>query len=580
MAGVKDQTSADRARLVGLVLAHGWRRLNEAARGPVRRIATRRSRIPLRLLIAPQDIRTADPTVAADIYSGYFVFDGKAVNIRGASPFEIMPPNEAWAAALAGFGWLRHLRAADTSLARVNGRALVNDWIAVAGRPKAAPAWRPDVVARRLLAWLSQSPLILDGADAAFYRRFMRSLARQTDYLKACLHRELDGSVRLVAIVALAEVALCAEGLPRLLRRASRLLADELGRQILADGGHIGRNPGLILDLLMDLLPLRQSYAARGVVVPPPLLNAIDRMMPMVRTFRLGDGSLAAFNGMGVTRPDMLATVLAYDDARGLPLANAPYSGYQRLESAGVVLVVDAGRPPPPAFARAAHAGTLAFELSVGSQRVVLNCGAAPPGQPAALLASRATAAHSTLVLADASSGRFVASGRLKGVLYAGPRNLTVERSTLPDHLLLDLSHDGYARRFGYVHHRRLGLAIAGHHVAGEDRLVPVSDGRKNQRRLSFAIRFHLHHTLRASLAAGGTAARIVFPGGETWLFDAHEMPVSIEESIFFANAEGSRRIDQIVIHGHVPDISVVTWSLSRETATRQEARGAPSERA
>ena len=569
---MKDQTSADRARLVGLVLAHGWRRLNEAARGPVRRIATRRSRIPLRLMIAPQDIRTADPTVAADVYSGYFVFDGKAVNTRGASPFEITPPSEAWAAALAGFGWLRHLRAADTSLARVNGRALVNDWIAVAGRPNAAPAWRPEVVARRVLAWLSQSPLILDGADAAFYRRFMRSLARQTDYLKACLHRELDGSIRLVMIVALAEVALCAEGLPRLLRRASRLLADELGRQILADGGHIGRNPGLVLDLLMDLLPLRQSYAARGVAVPPPLLNAIDRMMPMVRTFRLGDGSLAAFNGMGVTRPDTLATVLAYDDARGLPLANAAYSGYQRLEAGAAVLVVDAGGPPPPAFAGAAHAGTLAFELSIGSQRVVLNCGAAPAGQPAALSASRATAAHSTLVLADASSGRFVAGGRLKGVLYAGPRSVTVKRNDVPDHLLLELSHDGYARRFGYVHHRRLGLAIAGHHVAGEDRLVPVNDGRKNRPRLPFAIRFHLHHTLRAALMAGGTAVRIAFPGGETWLFDAHGTPVSIEESIFFANAEGPRRIDQIVIHGHVPDLAIVTWSFTKEAATPQNA--------
>ncbi len=571
MAGVKDQTSVDRARLAGLVLAHGWRRLNEAARGPVRRIATRRSRIPARLLIAPQDIRTADPTVAADIYSGYFVFDGKAMNTRGASPFEIVPPGEAWAAALAGFGWLRHLRAADTSLARVNGRALVNDWIAVAGRPKAVPAWRPEVVARRLLAWLSQSPLILDGADAAFYRRFMRSLARQTDFLKACLDRDLDGSARLVALVALAEVALCAEGLPRLLRRASRLLADELGRQILADGGHVGRNPGLILDLLLDLLPLRQSYAARGVAVPPALLNAIDRMMPMVRTFRLGDGSLAAFNGMGVTRPDMLATVLAHDDARGLPVENAPYSGYQRLESGGVVLVVDAGGPPPPAFARTAHAGTLAFELSIGSQRMVLNCGAAPPGQPAALAASRATAAHSTLVLADASSGRFVAGGRLGGMLYAGPRSVTVSRNDLPDHLLLDLSHDGYARRFGYVHHRRLGLAIAGHHVAGEDRLVPVNAGRKKRQRLPFAIRFHLHHALRAAAAADGTAVRIAFPSGETWLFEAHGMPVSIEESIFFANAEGPRRIDQIVIHGHVPDVSAVTWSISREDPAGQE---------
>ncbi len=165
-----------------------------------------------------------------------------------------------------------------------------------------------------------------------------------------------------------------------------------------------------------------------------------------------------------------------------------------------------------------------------------------------------------------------MAGGRLGGMLYAGPRSVTVKRNDLPDHLLLDLSHDGYARRFGYVHHRRLGLAIAGHHVAGEDRLVPVNAGRKKRQRLPFAIRFHLHHTLRAAAAADGTAVRIAFPSGETWLFEAHGMPVSIEESIFFANAEGPRRIDQIVIHGHVPDVSAVTWSFSREDPAGQEA--------
>ena len=36
---------------------------------------------------------------------------------------------------------------------------------------------------------------------------------------------------------------------------------------------------------------------------PPALLNAIDRMMPMLRFFRHGDGNFALFNGMGPT-PD------------------------------------------------------------------------------------------------------------------------------------------------------------------------------------------------------------------------------------------------------------------------------------
>ncbi|RYB07742.1 heparinase II/III family protein [Lichenibacterium ramalinae] len=557
---MKDETVADRARLTALVLARRLRHLGFAARRPVRGLATRRSRVPERLLIAPQDIRTADPTVAADIYSGYFVFDGKAVNTRGASPFDVDPPTEAWAAALAGFGWLRHLRAAETALARVNARALVGDWIAGAAR-MGGPGTRPDVTARRLLSWLSQSPLILEGADAVFYRAFTRSLTRQADTLLGIVDRGLGGTARLTALVALCEVALCAEGMARLQRKASRLLADELGRQILPDGGHVSRDPQALLDLLLDLLPLRQAYAAREVAPPPPLLNAIDRMMPMVRCFRHGDGALALFNGMGSTRPDVLATVLAYDDARGAALTNARYSGYQRLDAGDASLIVDAGCPPPPTFAARAHAGTLAFEFSHGAQRLIVNCGAAPEAQPAAREASRATAAHSTLVLGDRSSSRFAQRGSLRGILYTGPRVVTAERGGTGEGEMLDLSHDGYARRGGYVHGRRLWLSADGLRLAGEDRLVPA-EGRKPVE-AGFTIRFHLHPALRAVAARHGTAALIAGPDGAHWLFEAGGLPVAIEEGIFFANPDGPRRAEQIVVHGDAANAAPVAWSLA-----------------
>ena len=279
---MKDETAADRLRLMGLVFARRAQGVFVTARRPWRGLVLRRNRPPRRLAMAPQDIRTADPTVAADIYSGYFFFDGKAVNTRGASPFEVSPPSEAWAATLAGFGWLRHLRAADTALSRANARALVGDWIGSAGRVRGGLGARPDVVARRVLAWLAQSPLILEGADEAFYRRFLRSLARQADVLTRALQSGRDGPGRLATAIALAEFALCAEGTGRMQRRASRLLADEIGREILPDGGHVSRNPGAVIELLLDLLPLRQTYVARGIEPPPTLLNAIDRMMPML----------------------------------------------------------------------------------------------------------------------------------------------------------------------------------------------------------------------------------------------------------------------------------------------------------
>src|SRR5207237_7990954 len=104
---------------------------------------------------ARKELRTTDATRASEIYSGRFVFAGKVVVCDSRSPFEITPPSEDWAAALFGFGWLRHLRAAQSGISRANARALVDEWITV-NRWGDPIAWRPEVVARRGTARLCQ----------------------------------------------------------------------------------------------------------------------------------------------------------------------------------------------------------------------------------------------------------------------------------------------------------------------------------------------------------------------------------------------------------------------------------------
>src|SRR5438045_3660561 len=131
-----------------------------------------------RLIIAPHDLRTADSTRASEIYAGRFVFAGKVVVCDARSPFEIASPSEDWTASLLGFSWLRHLRAADSAITRANARALVDEWIAL-HRSRDPIGARPDVLARRIVSWLSQAKLLLDDSDVRFYRRFMRSLTRQ-----------------------------------------------------------------------------------------------------------------------------------------------------------------------------------------------------------------------------------------------------------------------------------------------------------------------------------------------------------------------------------------------------------------
>ena len=521
---------------------------------------------PRRLLIAPQDIRTADATVAEDIYAGHFAFSGRMVNTHGASPFEIEPPSPGWARALAGFGWLRHLRAANTALARANAQALVNDFIK-GPRDEHDCADEPRVLARRLLSWLSQSPIILENADRAFYLRFIRSTGAARARLLRQYSASLSDDARLLAAIALADFALCAQVSVAAQKRATGRLSRELSIQILADGGHISRNPRLVVDLLLDLLPLRQAYAARSILAPQPLLNSIDRMIPMLRLFRHGDGTLALFNGMGFTAPDLVGTVLAYDDAQAQPIANARQSGYQRLEAGGSLLIADMGAPPPPVFSGEAHAGCLAFEFSSGDQRIIVNCGAPDPQRLEARQMARATAAHSTLVIADTSSCHVATSGGLEGLLagqiISGPNRVTLSRGTDENGTWIEAGHDGYVARFNLVHTRRLALSADGATLFGQDHLVQAAK-TADPAALAFALRFHLHPNVRAEPAEAAGTVNLVLGNGDVWQFAAARTGVTIEESIFFAAAHGARPCQQIVLQGFAEGEALANWSLVR----------------
>jgi uncharacterized heparinase superfamily protein len=527
---------------------------------------------PQRLLIAPQDLRTSDGTNAADIYSGRFLFAGQLAEARGRSPFEIEPPSDDWARALHGFGWLRHLKAAETVVARQNARALVDDWIRHCGYWHEI-GWDQAVVTRRVLAWLSQSPLILDGCDREFYRRFLRSLARQVRYLRRTINETPDGVPRLGAAIAVAAATVSMSGQGRYVRQSLRRLDQELARQILPDGGHISRNPGALLDILVDLLPVRQALTVQGLPSSQTVMQAIDRMMPMVRFFRHTDGAFAHFNGMGSTPADLVATILAYDDARGSPPGNAPHSGYQRLSAGDSVVLFETGRPPPVDLSQSAHAGCLSFELSSRRSRIIVNCGVSNTERGAWRAVARSTPAHSTATLNDTSSARFLAANRYGGWLgspiLAGPTHVPVEREEGEGGLRVVASHNGYQDSHHVVHQRDLTLSLDGSVLDGIDRFMPTG---KTPRKDAFAIRFHLHPAIKASPVRSGTAILLMAPDGEAWEFVAPGCETAIEESIYLSDTFGHRRSEQIVIYGRLAHRSEAAWQF-RRTATGKTAR-------
>jgi uncharacterized heparinase superfamily protein len=294
-------------------------------------------------------------------------------------------------------------------------------------------------------------------------------------------------------------------------------------------------------------------------------------MMPMLRFFRHSDGTFAHFNGMTATPADQLLTLLAYDETRGAPLSNAPHSAYQRLEAGGGVLIMDIGGAPPVEMSLEAHAGCLAFEFSTPKQSLmVVNCGMPPTAREDWRRFARATAAHSTVTFNEASSARFVETAAFRRLLggspmLGGPSNVALNRVDRPEGIALRAAHDGYADRYGIVHERTITLAADGTRFEGED-LFLAADGAAQIRSGDdrFAVRFHLHPTVKATRLTDGHGVMLMMPSKDVWTFTVQEERIDLEDSVYLAGTDGPRRTAQMVIHGNARKTPRVAWAFQQ----------------
>jgi len=494
-------------------------------------------RQPAALAAAPIDPWPGDPARANLLFQGHYRFGGRTAEAPNQPPWRLLPHETEWLRGLHGFAWLRDFAAAGGEASQAHARRLVRSWIELCGEWDAL-LWEPGVLGRRLLAWVGHAGFLLEGAEPGFRDAFLGSLARQLAHLARVARLAAPDDALAAAAGALAAAA--ALGDVRRLDRALALLERQIERHVAGDGGLSGRRPDGLMHGLRDLVAAREALRAAGREAPEALQGAIDRMGPMLRALRHGDGALALFDGGFEESAEAVDLTLARADARGKALANAPHTGFQRLAGRKTTVLVDAG-------VGGAHAGCLSFELSAGRRRLVVNCGSGRFRGGGWAEAARASAAHSTLIVDDTSSQ---------------PTSVAVERQEDETGAAwLDLSHDGYLAALGLRHRRRLYLDASGADLRGEDALEGEGLTRNAGRR--FALRFHLHPDVQASLVQGGGHVLLKASSGAGWRFRASGGEVGLEESVYLGRPDEIRRSRQIVVTGPLaPDLAPVKWAF------------------
>jgi uncharacterized heparinase superfamily protein len=512
-----------------------------------------------RITFQPYDAMPRRLEDADALLRGRFKFQGETVDAGGRSIFDYAAPSREWAEALHGFAWLPPLSAAGGEAARTLATNLISQWLKRYAR-YSEPAWLPHVLARRLIAIFAHGRFVLANSEVLWRSKVFVSLREQVRMLARIAGEAPEGLPRLETAAALAVSGACLSDNPRRLQAGLAHVEAELLSQVLPDGGHISRSPEQLVHAFRDVVMVMDALAATGQAVPHAIRSAHDRMAPMIRFFRHGDGGLALFNGGSECDARMIAALLARDEVHGQPFAYAPHSAFHRIAAGRTLVLLDCGGAPPGGYSVNAHAGCLSFELSAATQRVIVNCGtAALAGHIKWRSALRATAAHSTVTLADTSSATILRKGwirhQLGPRLVHGPTQIETRRVESEKGWTVEATHDGYLRAFGIRHERQLTLSPQGLALTGTDRLLPQKDRRDS---MPFTVRFHVHPDVRVSISQSGDII-LKLANGEGWRFKASIAP-TIEESVYLG-ADSVRRTEQLVLTGAVKDTPVeVSW--------------------
>ena len=192
--------------------------------------------------------------------------------------------------------------------------------------------------------------------------------------------------------------------------------------------------------------------------------------------------------------------------------------------------------------------------MSIGRDKLIVNCGPNPNNDLSWEKALSSTAAHSTLVINDTNSSS-IKKNRIP--------KISVKREATTGHELIYASHDGYKNIYSAIHKRSLKLDSRGIKLIGTDVLM---SGPKIQ----FKIYFHVHHQVNLRLTRNKERILLLLPSGgwEFYILNSNtKLEIKTQPSIYIEDSGERKNTSQFIILGETLNSGTkIEWCFSKTT--------------
>ena len=462
---------------------------------------------------------------------------------------------------LHSFLWLARI---DRKNNKIITKDIIRSWMNIFSNYN-PNTWKMDIIAKRIIAWASNTDITLENSDKEYKDRFFLSIIKQSNFLSKNLNSLFHGPKKIICCTAIILSGMIFKENESNYKVGIKELERVVKNYFDENGFPKSRNPEEVFICIKYLIIIREWHKEAQKLIPDFLNEIISKCGNCYTMLSCSNKQFPLFNGateINYKDYDVFLKILKYKFSN----KNNEISDLIKIKKNKFEFFIDCGNPPPNIFAKYYQAGCLAFELISKKQKVICNSGYGKYLSPKLTEISCSTAAHSTLYINDTSSCIFQKNKFINQVygnsLVQKHRIVEKSYSENKDFYIIAASHNGYEKKFGYIHTRSIKISKKEDKIFGQDELKKT---RNNSNSIAYFVRFHIYPNTKIVKTMAGNSVLISLPNKEGWLLQSSTNDFRIEKNIFLGNKNKIINNESISISRSTTDeIVLIKWEIER----------------
>ena len=422
-----------------------------------------------------------------------------------------------------------------------------------------------ETTARRIIAWSSNIDLTLENSEKIYKEKFFMSLIKQSNFLSKNLKSLVYEPGKIICCSAIILSGIMFKENESNFKTGIKELEKIIKNYFDENGFPKSRNPEEVFICIKYLILVREWLKEAQKTVPYFLDEIIRKCGNCYAILSCSNKQFPLFNGATEINHkdyDIFLKNLKYKFSN----KNHEVADFIKIKKKKFEFFIDCGNPPPNSFSKYYQAGCLAFELISNKQKIICNLGCGKYLSQKIASISRSTAAHSTLYINDTSSCIFQKNKFINKV-YGNSliqRHKVIDKNYLDDKNFYSISasHNGYEKKFGYIHKRSVIVSKKEDKIFGQDELKKTKNYSNS---LNYFVRFHIYPDTKIVKTKAGNSILISLSNGEGWLLSSKTNNFEIEKNIFLGNKNKIINNESVSISGNIDkEIVLIKWEIEK----------------